>query len=205
MSPTYHVHFEHQEYLIINKGIGLAVQSKEDTDLLRILERQYNKKLHLITRLDQPVSGLVLIAKNKSIAAHFSGLMSEGRINKKYTAIVEGKLSRAEGSIISNLTKKHTKNFIDEHGKKSVLDYKVIKELDRYTVLEITTDTGRFHQIRAQLQSIGHPIKGDLKYGAKRSNKEGGIYLHCGYLEIYGKELSSWNVSPPENMSLYFA
>lgn len=204
MIPNYTIHFEHQEYLIINKDIGLAVQSKEDSDLLKILEKKYNKTLHLITRLDQPVSGLVLIAKNKSIAAHFSALLQEGRINKKYTAVVEGKLDLKEGSIATNLTKKHTKNFIDDDGKKSVLNYKVIKELDRYSILEIITETGRFHQIRAQLQSIGHPIKGDLKYGSKRSNKGGGIYLHCGQLDIYGKELSSWKIDPPHQMELYW-
>lgn len=204
MIPNYTIHFEHQEYLIINKDIGLAVQSKEDSDLLKILEKKYEKTLHLITRLDQPVSGLVLIAKNKSIAAHFSGLMQEGRINKKYTAVVEGKLEQKEGSITSNLSKKNAKNYIDEEGKKSVLNYKVIKDLDRYSILEIITDTGRFHQIRAQLQSIGHPIKGDLKYGSKRSNKGGGIYLHCGQLDIYGKELSTWSVDPPQQMELYW-
>lgn len=193
---------ENKNILIINKNCGDPVQSK-DQDLVKYLSSQRKNPLHLINRIDQPVSGLVLLAKNKRAAAYYSNLEQEDKIEKYYIAIVEGKLT-TNGSIESSIIKKGEKAFIDPNGKDCKLHYEILKELDRYTILKIKTETGRFHQIRVQLSSIGHPIKGDLKYGAKRSNKEGGIYLHCHNMIIKdGDEYREYIAKFPMQMVLY--
>lgn len=206
MTREFTIVFEDKDLMIIDKPNGLAVQSKDQTDLLALLKKKFNRDFFLITRLDQPVSGLVVLAKSSRAAAKASRMLQSNKIQKTYLAVVEGRPKEQEAAIESQLHKKNQKTVSDpEKGKSAVLRYRVIKNLDRYSILEINTETGRFHQIRAQLQSIGHPIKGDLKYGAKRSNKEGGIYLHCQHIWFEGHPESEWTSAPPETMPLFYA
>ena len=179
-SDMYEVLFEDPNVLIVNKAIGVAVQSKDKSqDLTQILSEEKTVTLFPITRLDQPVSGIVLYAKTKESAADLSGQIQRKKIDKSYHAIVEGEMPES-GVLEHKLTKaKNNKSFENEEGQLARLSFQLIRKLDRYSIISIKTTSGRFHQIRAQLSLNGNPIKGDLKYGAKRSNEGGGIYLHC--------------------------
>ncbi|MFM2393485.1 MAG: hypothetical protein RLZZ546_1467, partial [Bacteroidota bacterium] len=124
-----------------------------------------------------------------------------------YLAVVEGQILQEEITLEHQLIKKGSKAIVvDEKGEDARLTIQKVKNLDNYTVIKITTETGKFHQIRAQLASIGHPVKGDLKYGSKRSNAEGGIYLHCHEIRFKyfdrGKSLHCEAI-PPNNKKLY--
>ncbi len=197
--------YDDKDMLIINKACGIAVQSKEE-DIVKTFCLANNIALHPITRLDQAVSGLTLFAKNPTSAALLTEMLDNKKINKYYTAVVEGQIAENEGRLKHQLLKTGQKTVVSDKGKLCVLTYRKIANLDRYTKLEIQTETGRFHQIRAQMSAIGHPIKGDLKYNSKRSNKEGGIYLHCHKISIHknNQEMMVFEADPPENKALYF-
>lgn len=192
--------YEDAYTLVINKGIGMPVQTLSPSDLsIENLLKDKGLEYHIITRLDQPVSGLCLIAKTKKAAAFYSSRLRSNEIKKEYHVIVEGHLPKDEDTLIHHLIKKGSKSFVDALGKASELSYKTIQKLDRYTIISALLQTGRFHQIRAQLSHIGHPIKGDLKYGARRSNKEGGLYLHSATmeLELYKSDHGSLSINAP--------
>lgn len=196
--------YEDSDILIINKPCGIAVQSTED-DIVKFYVHSHHINLHPITRLDQAVSGLTLFAKHSEAAALFTSLLSDQKINKYYTAIVEGKVAVEEGQLIHKLMKKGQKAVVSPEGKLASLTFKKIATLDRYTKIEIALITGRFHQIRAQFSASGHPIKGDLKYGSKRSNKEGGIYLHCHKMMLpHNGTILHVEAEPPKEKNLYF-
>jgi 23S rRNA pseudouridine1911/1915/1917 synthase len=105
-------------------------------------------------------------------------------LDKKYLALVEGKPKSEKGEVTHHLLKMGKKSFVNPKGAIANLAWKTVKELDRYTFLEVEIKQGRFHQIRCQLSDLGCSIKGDLKYGSRRSNKEGGIYLCCHMLSF---------------------
>ena len=127
----------------------------------------------------------MIFAKTSKSLTRLNKLFKEGKIEKYYLAITKNKPKKAEDTLIHWLKKNEKTNksihFIKEteKAKKAIMHYKIIKELDRYYVLEIKLETGRHHQIRCQLKAIGCPIKGDLKYGYDRSNDDGGIDLHA--------------------------
>lgn len=173
--------FENEFIYIISKDHGIPCQSKDQQDIGQI----YNIP-HFVTRLDQPASGLLLMAKTPNAAAIFSAHLKRGRIQKQYVALVEGTNILEAATLSDKISKKGQKAVIDDSpsAKEGVLEYKVNAKLDRFTMLDIKIHAGRFHQIRSQLSEAGMPIKGDLKYGAKRSNKEGGIYLCCTAISI---------------------
>ncbi len=146
--------------------------------------------LGTVHRIDRPTSGAIIFAKTSKALARLNKMLVDKEIKKTYWAIVKNKPKKDNGTIISWL-KKNPKNnkstsYLKEgkDKKKSILDFEIIKKLDNYYLLKIILKTGRHHQIRCQLSSIGSPIKGDLKYGAKRSNKNGGINLHSRKLEF---------------------
>ena len=178
--------FDDPNVLIINKPQGLAVQSKnKEFDLSINLSEKLGITLFLITRIDQPVSGIVLYAKTKESAALLSKQLTLKKIDKTYHAIVEGEMPES-GVLEDRLSKSHHSKAVENvDGKVSRMSFRLIKKLDRYSIISIQTFSGRFHQIRAQLSINGNPIKGDLKYGAKRSNDGGGIYLHCAELSCF--------------------
>ena len=137
----------------------------------------------VVHRIDRPVAGLVVFARTSKALTRLNEMLRKGDIHKTYWALVEGRPEQ-ESDTLENWLKSDgrlNKTFIssenDPEAKKSTLRYRTIATGDRYTLLEVELLTGRKHQIRAQLSAIGHPIKGDLKYGARRSNRDGGISL----------------------------
>lgn len=155
---------------------------------------KYNKPgnvyLGVVHRLDRPTSGIVVFAKTSKALPRLNKLFKEKEAKKTYWAIVKNKPAK-DADTLTHWLKKNPKNnkstaYPKEvpDSKKAALDYKVVKKLDSYFLLEINLHTGRHHQIRSQLAAIGCPIKGDLKYGFDRSNANAGIHLHARKLAI---------------------
>jgi 23S rRNA pseudouridine1911/1915/1917 synthase len=195
-----HVLYEDNHIIIINKRVGDIVQGDKtgDTPLSEIVKQyiaeKYHKKgnvfLGVVHRLDRPTSGIVIFARTSKALERLNKMLREKQIQKTYWAIVKNKPSQ-EKDTLTHYLKKNSKNNKStvfsretEGSKKAILHYTVIKELDNYVVLKIDLETGRHHQIRAQLSFIKSPIKGDLKYGAKRSNPDSGICLHAREIEF---------------------
>ena len=153
----------------------------------RYIKEVYHKPgnvfLGVVHRLDRPVSGLVLFAKTSKALSRLSEMFRRGDVHKTYWAITKNRPPAAEDTITSWLVRneKQNKSYSYDHevpgSKKAILTYRLIGSTDNYSLLEINLLTGRHHQIRCQLASIGCPIKGDLKYGAQRSNPDGSISL----------------------------
>ena len=159
------------------------------------LKEKYNKPgnvfLGVVHRLDRPVSGIVLFAKTSKALPRLNKLFAEHeKVKKTYWAIVANKPPQESGTLTHWLTRNEKTNTAKAYdrevpnSKKAVLDYQLLAASDRYFLLEIILHTGRHHQIRCQLAKIGCPIKGDLKYGAPRSNPDGSICLHARHLEL---------------------
>ncbi|MDE7410222.1 MAG: RNA pseudouridine synthase [Muribaculaceae bacterium] len=196
MTPVY----EDNHIIIVRKEAGEIVQGDKtgDTPLSEIvrqyLKEKYNKPGNVfcgvVHRIDRPVSGLVIFAKTSKALARLNEMLKKGEIHKTYWTLVEGKRKDKEAEIESwlqsdgRLNKTRVVEKDSPDAKLSKLRYRVIAEGDRYSLLEVTLLTGRKHQIRAQLSSTGTPIKGDLKYGARRSNPGGGISLLARKIEF---------------------
>ena len=192
--------FEDNHLLIINKMPGELSQLDKtgDNSILEkyklYLKKKQNKKgnvfLGLVNRLDRPTSGVLILAKTSKALSRMNKMLVEKKILKKYLAIVEKKPIRKKNTLINFLKKnqKQNKSFIVDQttkdSKKAILHYKTLKELDNYSLLEISLETGRHHQIRVQLSNIGCSIKGDLKYGSKRSNSDKSICLHANEISF---------------------
>tara|TARA_R110002126_G_scaffold152203_4_gene299311 strand:- start:11790 stop:12476 length:687 start_codon:yes stop_codon:yes gene_type:complete len=192
--------FEDNHIIIINKRSGDITQGDKtgDTPLSDVvkeyIKEKYNKPgavfLGVVHRLDRPTSGVIIFAKTSKALERLNKMLRDKTINKTYWAVVKNYPKKEKDTLI-NFLKKNPKNnkssvFSREitDSKKAVLHYQVIKKLDNYTLLEVDLETGRHHQIRAQLAAIGFPIKGDLKYGFSRSNKDGSIHLHARKIEF---------------------
>ena len=186
---------EDNHIIIINKRAGDIVQGDKTGDkplsdiVKEYIKEKYNKPgnvfLGTVHRLDRPTSGIVIFARTSKALERLNKMLRDKEIKKTYFAVVKGHLTK-KANTLTNFLKKNPKNnkssaFLKEiaGSKKAILHYKVVKELDNYSLLEIDLETGRHHQIRCQLSNIGHPIKGDLKYGFARSNKNGSIHLHA--------------------------
>lgn len=196
MTPLY----EDNHIIIVRKEAGEIVQGDKtgDTPLSEILKdylkTKYNKPGNVfcgvVHRIDRPVTGVVLFAKTSKALTRLNEMLKKGEIHKTYWALVEGKRKEEEGDIESwllsdgriNKTRVVAKGTPD--AKFSKLHYRVIAVGERYSLLEVKLLTGRKHQIRVQLSSTGTPIKGDLKYGARRSNPNGGISLLARRIEF---------------------
>jgi len=192
--------YEDNHIIVVNKKPGEIVQGDKtgDTPLSDIvkqyLKEKYNKPGNVfcgvVHRIDRPVGGLVVFAKTSKALSRLNDMLRKGEIHKTYWALVEGHPERGEDTLDNYLVSdgRINKTFIaregDRDAKHAVLKYTTVANGDRYTLLEINLLTGRKHQIRAQLSSIGHPIKGDLKYGARRSNPDGGISLLARHIEF---------------------
>lgn len=192
--------YEDNHVIIVSKKSGEIVQGDKtgDTPLLdtvkQYIAERYNKPgnvfLGLVHRLDRPVSGVVLFARTSKALSRLSELFRTRALRKVYWAIVTKEPVQPEGTLTHWLTRNEKTNTARAYdrevpgSKKAVLDYKVIARSDRYWMLEIELHTGRHHQIRCQLAKMGCPIKGDLKYGAPRSNPDGSISLHARLLEF---------------------
>ena len=192
--------FEDNHLLIINKRPGELSQLDKtgDNSVLEkyklYLKKKHNKKgnvfLGLVNRLDRPTSGVLILAKTSKALSRMNKMLVEKKILKKYLAIVEKKPIRKKNTLINFLKKnqKQNKSYIVDQttkdSKKAILHYTTLKELDNYSLLEISLETGRHHQIRVQLSNIGCFIKGDLKYGSKRSNSDKSICLHANEISF---------------------
>lgn len=180
---------QNDDFIIAYKRAGLLSQksSSGENSLESELASKKLPKLHLQSRLDRPVSGLVLFSLSSEFNKHYTRIQANGKVEKEYIALVEGQMARkgSEYELLEHFhvhDKKHLKARISEtqtaNFKPIQLKYKVLLTLDNYTVLSVVLNTGRFHQIRAQLAHIGFPVKGDVKYGARRGNKDRSIHLH---------------------------
>jgi len=192
--------YEDNHLIAINKVAGDLVQGDQtgDKPLVEKVKSYIKKKYHkpgaiflgVIHRLDRPTSGVVLFARTSKALSRMNKQFNHRKTEKTYWAIVGLDISPSNTSLTHWLKRntKMNKSFAHDReiqeSKKAVLHYKKIKKLDRYAVLEIRLETGRHHQIRCQLTHIGFPIKGDLKYGAKRSNPDGSIDLHARSLAV---------------------
>ncbi|MBU2940507.1 RluA family pseudouridine synthase [Lacinutrix sp. C3R15] len=187
--------YEDNHIIVVNKRAGDIVQGDKTGDkplsdvVKEYIKEKYNKPgnvyLGTVHRLDRPTTGLVIFSKTSKALPRLNKLFLTKDISKTYWAVVKNEPQKTEDTLIHWL-KKNPKNnkstaFIKEvaGSKKAILHYKTLKKLDNYYLLEVNLETGRHHQIRSQLSSIGCSIKGDLKYGFDRSNKDASIHLHA--------------------------
>ncbi len=177
--------YQDHHILIANKPAGMPVQDdlSKDPSLHKLIQAYCKRDLHLCNRIDRPVSGIVLFAKSKEDAVLLNEQNAYNSMDKEYLALVEKKVIDASGKLENRLQKssKHKKAYVskDETGDLARLEYQVIHEMDHYLLIQVAIKSGRFHQIRSQLAHAGIPIKGDVKYGARRSNKDRSIGLHA--------------------------
>ena len=185
--------YEDNHIIIVYKEAGEIVQGDKSGDeplsetVRRWIKEKYQKPgnvfLGIVHRLDRPVSGLVIFAKTSKALARLNNMFRNGEVHKTYWAIVTRPPFEPEATLTDWLVRneRQNKSYAYNHqvptSKKSILHYKIINRSDRYTLLEINLMTGRHHQIRCQLSNMDCPIKGDLKYGAPRSNPDGSISL----------------------------
>ena len=185
--------YEDNHIIIVDKCSGEIVQGDKTGDkplsdtVKEYIKQKYNKPgnvfLGVVHRLDRPVSGLVVFAKTSKALSRLNDMFRTGDVHKTYWAIVKRRDIATEGTLTDWLTRNERQNKSYAHGrevpgaKKAVLKYKVRAVADNYMLIEVTLLTGRHHQIRCQLSHMGCPIKGDLKYGAPRSNPDGSISL----------------------------
>ena len=201
MSKTkFQVLFEDNHLLAVSKPSGMLTQGDrtKDTPLNELakefLKEKYNKPgevyLGVPHRIDRPTSGLVLLAKTSKALVRLNKMFQEKQIQKTYWAVVKNKPQKSEDVLIHYLRRNPDKNKSTAHvkespgSKRAELSYKVKVSLDNYHLLEVYPKTGRHHQIRSQLSAIGSPIKGDVKYGFDRTNRDASIHLHARSIEF---------------------
>lgn len=192
--------YEDNHIIIVYKESGEIVQGDKtgDTPLSEEVKAYIKEKyakpglvfLGVVHRLDRPVSGLVVFARTSKALQRLNDMFRNGDVHKTYWAVVQQRPKENEGTLENWLVRneKQNKSYTYDHevpnSKKAILKYRLIGETAHYYVLEINLLTGRHHQIRCQLAAMGCPIKGDLKYGAKRSNPDGSISLLARRVEF---------------------
>jgi 23S rRNA pseudouridine1911/1915/1917 synthase len=194
--------YEDNHVIAVSKTCHEIVQGDKTGDIplsemvKAYIKDKYNKPgevfLGVTHRLDRPTTGIVLFARTSKALSRLNEMFkSHEQIKKTYWAIVPTNNQMPSANRLENYlwrNEKQNKSFVVKPGtkdaKRAVLSYQIIAKGDRYTLLEINLETGRHHQIRCQLAAIGWPIKGDLKYGSKRSNLDGGISLHARKIEF---------------------
>ena len=216
--------YEDNHLMVINKKAGQLVQGDKtgDESLLESIknfikirdEKPGNVFLGLVHRIDRPTSGLVIYAKTSKALSRLTVMVKNREVKKTYWAIVAKEMIAQQHRLVHYLQKNEKNNKAIVYikptagAKEAILTYTVIKSLENYQLLEVDLETGRHHQIRAQLSKIGIPIKGDLKYGAARSNPDGGISLHARRLEFQHpvtKELIIIEAPVPQNDAVWRA
>ncbi|MBO4370975.1 MAG: RluA family pseudouridine synthase [Paludibacteraceae bacterium] len=214
--------YEDNHLIAVNKTCSEIVQGDKtgDTPLVEMvkdyLKKKYDKPGNVFCgvthRLDRPVSGVVVFAKTSKALARFNEMLRTHNLKKTYWALVKNEPPANEGTLTHYLVRNEKQNrsyaYDTErpNAKKAVLSYRVIGKTDSYYLLEIDLKTGRHHQIRCQLAKMGCPIKGDLKYGFARSNKDGGISLHArqiSFVHPVSKQEVCITAPVPENDALW--
>ncbi len=213
--------YEDNHIIAVNKRPSDIVQGDKtgDTPLSdfakKYLKEKYNKQgevfVGTVHRIDRPVSGIVLFAKTSKALSRLNAMFQTKEIQKTYWAVVKNKPKNTSGKLIHYLRKNEAKNMSKGYEKetpgalRSELEYELICSLDNYHLLEVKPLTGRHHQIRVQLSAMGCPIKGDLKYGFDRSNKDASIHLHARKIEFIHpvKKEPVVIIAPPPNEVLW--
>ncbi len=215
--------YEDNHLIAVNKRPGDIVQGDKTGDMplseivKQYIKAKYNKPgnvyLGVAHRLDRPTSGIVVFAKSSKALPRLNKLFAEKEAKKTYWAVVKNMPPKTRDTLTHWLKRntKQNKSYANikevPDSKKAVLDYEIIKKLDNYFLLEIDLKTGRHHQIRAQLTAIGCPVKGDLKYGFDRSNKDASIHLHARklmFIHPVKKEKLEF-IAPPPNDPIWNA
>lgn len=210
--------YEDNHIIVVNKESGEIVQGDKTGDtplsdcVKDYLKRKYQKPgnvfLGVVHRLDRPVSGLVVFAKTSKALSRLNEMFRKGEVHKTYWAIVKNAPKEPSGRLThwicrnEKQNKSYAYNSEVSGSKKAVLDYHLLASGDNYHILEIRLLTGRHHQIRCQLSAMGSPIRGDLKYGAQRSNPDGSISLlsrHVEFVHPVSKELVSLDAPLPKD------
>ncbi len=222
MAKELHILYEDNHLIVVNKTNNDLVQ-KDATgdlaldDLLKVyLKNKYHKPgnvfLGIPHRLDRPVSGAVVFARTSKALTRLNELFRSGDVKKTYWALVKNRPQPESGTLVHFMVRntKQNKSYCHasevKDSKRAELDYRLLASSDQYHLLEIDLKTGRHHQIRAQLATLGCPIKGDLKYGFPRSNPDGGISLHArqiSFIHPVSSELVEIVAPPPNNDTLW--
>ena len=216
--------YEDNHIIAVNKKPSDIVQGDKTGDrplgefVKDYIKKKYNKPgdvfLGVVHRLDRPVSGVILFARTSKALSRLNELFRSKQVQKTYWAVVKNKPNPTKDILVHYLKKNQQKNKStafnrEEDGTlKSELSYQLIKSLDNYHLLEVLPKTGRHHQIRVQLSKIGSPVKGDIKYGSDRTNKDASIHLHARKIEFIHpvkKELVSISATPPKKDSIWKA
>jgi 23S rRNA pseudouridine1911/1915/1917 synthase len=213
--------YEDNHVIAVNKRPSDIVQGDKTGDtplsdfVKEYVKKKYNKPgevfIGTVHRIDRPVSGIVLFARTSKALARLNQMFQSKEIQKTYWAVVKNRPAKESGKLIHYLKKNEAKNMSRAFEKeqpgalRSELDYKILSSSDNYYLLEINPHTGRHHQIRVQLSAMGCPIKGDLKYGFNRSNKDASIHLHARKIEFIHpvKKEPVVIVAPPPNEVLW--
>ncbi len=209
---------EDNHIIVVNKRAGDIVQGDKTGDkplsdiVKEYIKEKYKKPgnvfLGTVHRLDRPTSGIIIFARTSKALERLNKMLRDKEIKKTYWAVVKNSPKKNKDTLVHFLKKNPKNNKSTAHikeitnSKKAILHYKIIKKLDNYFLLEIDLETGRHHQIRSQLSTIGSTIKGDLKYGAPRSNKDGSIHLHARKIQFthpVSKETIEIVASTPKN------
>lgn len=210
--------YEDNHLIIVYKHSGEIVQGDKtgdvplSEDVKCYLKEKYQKPgnvfLGVVHRLDRPVAGLVVFAKTSKALTRLNKMFRDGEVHKTYWAITKNLPPQSEGTLTDWLVRneKQNKSYAYDHevphSKKAILKYRLIGQSDHYCLLGVNLMTGRHHQIRCQLAHMGCPIKGDLKYGAQRSNPDGSICLlahHVEFVHPVSKQLISLDSPLPED------
>lgn len=216
--------YEDNHLMVINKKAGQLVQGDKTGDeplldsiknFIKIRDsKPGNVYLGLVHRIDRPTSGLVMYAKTSKALSRLTQMVKNREIKKTYWAIVPKEMIPQTQKLTHFLRKneKNNKSVVfpkeTEGAKEAILTYQIIRTLENYQLLEVDLETGRHHQVRAQLSKIGVPVKGDLKYGAPRSNPDGSISLHArtlGFIHPVTKEPVEITAPVPQHDPLWKA
>ncbi|MBR6286443.1 MAG: RNA pseudouridine synthase [Bacteroidaceae bacterium] len=192
--------YEDNHIIIVNKSSSEIVQGDKtgDTPLSETVKEYIKVKYHkpgnvflgVVHRLDRPVSGLVIFARTSKALPRLNEMFKNNDVHKTYWALVKDRPKKDEGELVHWLVRNERQNKSYAYdrevpnSKKAILSYRLIGRSDNYYLLEVNLKTGRHHQIRCQLAAMGCPIKGDLKYGSKRSNPDGSICLHSRHVNF---------------------
>jgi len=192
--------YEDNHIIIVNKRAGEIVQGDKtgDEPLSETLKRYIKERdakpgnvfIGVVHRLDRPVSGVVMFAKTSKALSRLNAMFASGDVHKTYWAVSRNEPAQSETTLTHYIStvERNNKSYASltpkEVAKKAMLSYRLIARSERYNLLEVNLMTGRKHQIRVQLSAIGCPVKGDLKYGDKRSNPDGSISLHARRIEF---------------------
>jgi len=221
---TIEVIYEDNHLIAVNKKPGQITQGDKtgDTPLPDLIKEYLKEKYQkpgnvfcgVIHRLDRPVSGICLFAKTSKALARMNEIFHDRNVQKIYWAVVKNKPANHQQTLVHYLVKNESNNKAKAHihevpgSKRAELEYKLALASDKFYLLEVYPHTGRHHQIRVQLASMGCPIKGDLKYGFDRSNTGGSIHLHARKLifehPVTGEKLTLVAPVPEENLWKFF-